>query len=473
MASGRTPKEGDMKSGRENSEREEKEQDDDGLILAAGALGALAIGGLTYGVYKLLTHGKEKTRQPAEIAYPPTDSSSSDEEIPEGDVAIRRPTPYARDNTFQCFLEKTMQSLTPYRDVDEKRSLSAEGAISHSNSSDFSSRLLHKYHESYAKITDREMSVAKKVVDDIKEHVLGYVKSNCSDLEITQMRDTGSCHEGLKVICPDEFDVMFTIQLDDSSWQVVCCQGHDAFYEIRKRHTIDQTSPYYRYTTDDFLCPRTVQRYLYGKVQKALNGFQKYFTTLESHGPAITLKVRYDEGRVLYIDFVPSVAIGGILLVPKPHKQVHLHEKTVNEYTRFWRQSFSDEEFDHLTRKLPSWYCHLTVLKIVKAIRLNFMPQFGMFSSYVYKTVLMHMLSDTRQDDWHPTYVKERFEDFLERLRDCLRDHKLQHFFLPGVNLLDEFSPISCSNLGDFIHVRLRKGKLPGLLLTRDYSGIP
>ncbi len=442
-----------MADGRRRRDDQGRAEDNTGKTIAT-AIGAIAagigIGAAIYAGYKEYSKKQKKAEKEymyeesgsfSDVPHPPTDYMSL---AGEDDVyGTATPSVTRQSANFKCTAPLTVE-------------------------------LLQNYHESYAEIPEHDMLTAKNVVDDIKRHIFDYFQTKCSDMKISQMKDTGSCKEGLKVICPDEFDVMFTLQLDGGYWQQVRCEEHDAFYEIRKRYTLDQTSPYDKYTINGFLCPRKLQRHFYGEVQRALNGFQKYFTTLESHGPAITLKVRYDEGRVLYIDFVPGVAIGGILLVPKPHKQVQLHEKTFNEYNRFWRQSFSNEEFDFLNGYLPSWYCHLTVLKIVKAIRLNCKSQFGMFSSYIYKTLLMHMLRNTSEEDmeeWEPEYLLERFVDYLKRLQSCLSDKYLPHYFLPGVNLLDEVSPATCENLYGYIDKRLRKGLL-GDLLKREYTGI-
>ncbi len=75
------------------------------------------------------------------------------------------------------------------------------------------------------------MSFARSVVEDMKSCVLGYFLEFHPALQITEMKDTGSCREGLKVVSPDEFDVMFYINLDMMEWEFVHSRDNPNFFE--------------------------------------------------------------------------------------------------------------------------------------------------------------------------------------------------------------------------------------------------
>ena len=336
---------------------------------------------------------------------------------------------------------------------------------------------LKEYYDSYVKIPAEKMSNASQVVENIKRCILDYFSRCQSQFNITEMKGTGSCREGLKVINPDEYDVMVSVRLDGMSWAVVP-SDHPNFFEVRK--TGRASSPYDEYLTGGCICPNRLRYSFQGKIQRAVNNLRMYKIALETHGPAITVKVCYGEGKTVHIDFVPSVEVNKKIVVPKPYK----HDRLVKEHappnmdtgaeSRLWRQSFSDEEYAFLSGRLPPSCCHLEVLKIFKAIRLNFQSQFGMFSSYVYKTVLMHMIWDkSDKTQWGQNYLEERFIEFLETLQGYLSKRHLPHFYKPEINLLEDFSPNSCDNLAGYIDHRLGEKELVKMLERRMYSGIP
>ena len=359
---------------------------------------------------------------------------------------------------------------------------------------------VNQYYESYVKISDEQMSQASHVVENIKQCILDYFCTFHPKWNITEMKDTGSCREGLKLINPDEFDVMFSIQLNRNSWQLVPSRNHPNFFEVRK--TGQDSSAYDTYISNGSICPRLLRSAFQGKIQKAVNRVikmpwfralfigetpktakDKYNISLETHGPAITVKAFYGEGKTVHIDFVPSVEINKIIVVPKPHKVVQEHlppDMNTGEENRLWRESFSEEEYTFLTHCLPPSFCHLEVLKVFKVIRHNVPSQFGMFSSYVYKTVLMHMIgrkADKTENGrrhlehyWNPGNLEERLIEFLDTLQGYLSDGRMPHFFNHEINLLEDFSPTSCENLQRYIKHRLGEAQILELLERRGYS---
>ncbi len=216
----------------------------------------------------------------------------------------------------------------------------------------------------------------------------------------------------------------------------------------------------------------------HGNIQKAVNMLELYSINLERHGPAITVKVRYGEGKKVYIDFVPGVKMGNKVVVPKPHKRIqeNLHVRHDGDENRLWRQSFSEEDCTFISEKLLPECCYLKVLKIFKAVRLNVPSQFGMLSSYVYKTILMHMIRSSRFDAtrrWAHDNLEDRFIEFLDTLQGCLSVGRLPHYFNSDINLLEDFSDQSCENLQGYITHRLGEREITRMLLKlRGYSGI-
>jgi hypothetical protein len=66
------------------------------------------------------------------------------------------------------------------------------------------------YYNKYVNISDCEMIRAKQVLEDIKSFVSTFLQKQYPNV-LGDLIDCGSCKEGLKVIRPDEFDVMIPL----------------------------------------------------------------------------------------------------------------------------------------------------------------------------------------------------------------------------------------------------------------------
>ena len=91
-----------------------------------------------------------------------------------------------------------------------------------------------------------------------------------------------------------------------------------------------------------------------------------------------------------------------------------------------------------------------------------------MFSSYVLKTVLLHMMDEHRdEEDWKPAMLTERVLDLLQSFSDALDKGRLRPYFETNCdcNLFEDFHPDSLTKLRDFIQKRLGKNKVHSLLL--------
>ena len=62
-------------------------------------------------------------------------------------------------------------------------------------------------------------------------------------------------------------------------------------------------------------------------------------------------------------------------------------------------------------------------------------------SSYHCKTLLFHCYDEYYEDtDWASDEILAKFKYVLKRFVGHLKDKKLEHYFIPGVNLLEHMS---------------------------------
>lgn len=324
---------------------------------------------------------------------------------------------------------------------------------------------LTHYYRSYVQVPNKEMKLAQKVVDDVKKMFLDYMRHHVSDIPVVDLLDTGSATEGLKVIRADEFDVMIQLGLDQDQWHIEHADEAPGYWQITNT-SVGIPSEWTRLCSGNSLQPSLIISRFQSIIQKMINIPCKYGIRPSVHGPAITLNVTYtdDMGNLkrLDIDFVPAVCLDNTWVVAKPHPEAL---RMVN--TLLWRQSFSLLEFKKIDKyNYKTASCHRMCLMIMKAIRLNHTAQLKPLSSYVFKTILMHLLDE--EEDWRDQAVPERILDFLSALQDYLRDGVLPNYFCHGMNLLQDVPQITRENIRQFILRSMTKRGVASLLKT-DY----
>ncbi len=387
--------------------------------------------------------------------------------------------------------------------------------------------MLQRYRDTYVEVPPASMSRAQDVVSHVKHDILSHFHSNFPELNITSLTDTGSSRECLKVVAPDEFDVTITISLDNMPWSFEQNLDTPGFYFVRKQ-TSDlcwilsilgclmimiyitgilwwilsillgclmiimitgrgdiavlfwtlmllvsnfgpskRETPYDKYIMDECLCPEMLMQDFQAVVQNALNNTARYELTVHRQGPAIKLHVQYGTDQTLDIDLVPTLEIEKTSLVAKPHRNLLGTQDSDPTHALLWRQSYSSEEHD-LLASAPSNYRQ--VLKIIKAVRLN-VPQFGKFSSYVYKMILMDMVKKDKMAHQSDS-LRECFLKFLKDSELFFSKKKLPHVFNDQINVLEEYSPIPCDDLRLYISNLLKSGDFYKLLEERNYTGV-
>ncbi len=338
---------------------------------------------------------------------------------------------------------------------------------------DFSSKL-QIYHDCYANIPRSIASEAQKVVQKVRDCLQRYFSHRCPELGAIKLKPMGSSTEGLMVISPDEFDVGCVITLDPCSWEFALQPETPGDVLIRGRRFYGKSSVCDKFVQEGCLCPNQLFEYLDDKTQKAVRKIPKYKIKVSGFDSSIRMRICYGGNRIINLNLIPTIEIGNANVnVARPVSlQGSNHTKNYTTHSVLWRQSFFDNEHNLLMNGLPSSCCHIILLRVVNAIRLNFSTQFGLFGAEVYRMVLLRMIQNADPDEWRKEFLGERFVDFLETFHACLESHSLPHVCNPDHNLLGERSVVSHDHTRSYVRRLLGEGQLHVLLARTEYSGL-
>ena len=312
---------------------------------------------------------------------------------------------------------------------------------------------LRHYSVKYVKISEAEMSESRSLVN---EHIEGQVIEYCrekSTLPILRLEYTGSVYERLKTEAADEVDVMVVLKttksevvLEDSEVPGYARLNARSDSKFRTRH----------YANDEgYINPERLRNaWFYSLVVQAVNNFRARDVNLvvRSHGPAVQLDIVKNgtNERLLSADLVPCFQIGhDSYYVAKPYSGC----KQASNRDLLWRQSFSLKEKGILEYMDRDFGCRHELLRILKTIVKKNPTYFGSLESYHLKTAFMHYMKKEVQGWCGESALGTHFIGFLRALQSYLERGCLPHYWLPGVNLLEEINPVVTRNTAD----RLKK----------------
>jgi len=334
---------------------------------------------------------------------------------------------------------------------------------------------LLQYYQQYVDIPADKMQAAQKVADEVSLAVRSRLRDPTTfrdvALKIGDLVSFGSVTEGLQVIRPSCFDIMIPVMLGSQ------CHAQEAVVAGRKvpgKFVIvladDGTGKY----DDGNLCDedrqldtRKLVDVLQVAVQKCAEGVSGYHCLTSENVTSVSVAAYVDGCDKVTVNFVPFVIIENRLFLPAA-RPAWLSEQS-DSLVGLWMESFVRQEKWSIDRFDSSVSGHLIVLKILKAIRLNHLDQFGVLSSYHLKLLLFHVLEDLPDScDWDRNAVGERLIDLMTKLAEVLREQHMPHYFEQNVNILQDVPLETCHGLAKFLEKKLAYNDITSLL-KRDY----
>ena len=364
---------------------------------------------------------------------------------------------------------------------------------------DPASRMLLEYYYQYGHIPDDEMSHAESFVWEILRFLKGSIQEDRKhdDPEILKFVESGSVSEKLKVVQPDEFDVMITIDLPQST-QCYTFVEDDSFptgyviCKVKRSKSFSRGLKRCFRKSDEFghcLAPEQLAfGWLYGKLERAINKYKKVSPKadlkLRRGGPALLLEIiptttsMPELPQRISVDLVLALKLGkddSRYAVAKRAKEEHFYKKVVKELQSpgkdgqdekmqdektaeerkesarknlkyLWRISYSAQEKRYLefVREMQKEKgvegCQNICLMILKTICTREILKreesviYHKLSSYILKTALFHILAKTDWiDEWKMNCLADRYVDLLDELSKW---KELPHFFFNNASNL-------------------------------------
>ncbi|XP_019604831.2 cyclic GMP-AMP synthase isoform X2 [Rhinolophus sinicus] len=239
----------------------------------------------------------------------------------------------------------------------------------------------------------QEISEAADVVNKVVNHLLRRLQSFESEFKGVTRLCTGSYYEHVKISAPNEFDVMFKLEVPRIELEPYCNSG--AYYLVKFK--------------------------------------------------------RNPAGNPLS-QFVKDGILSASLMLNKFRKIIKDEIKNIEEET--WRLSFSHIEKHILENHGNSKTCcesdgvkccRKDCLKLMKYLLEQLKNKFGNreklenFCSYHVKTAFFHVCTqDPTDDKWQTKDLKISFDRCVEYFLQCLRAEDLKHYFIPGFNLFSQ-----------------------------------
>ncbi|NXX45458.1 MID51 protein, partial [Tricholaema leucomelas] len=309
---------------------------------------------------------------------------------------------------------------------------------------------LFAYYRRKVAIPAEEQARAKQAAVDICAELRSFLRAKLPDMPLRDMYLSGSLYDDLQVVTADHIQLIVPLMLEQNLWS--CIPGEDTIMNIPGFYLVRRENPEYfprgssywdRCVVGGYLSPKAVadtfEKVVAGSINWPAIGSLLDYVIRPAAPPAdLTLEVQYDPERHLFIDFLPSLTLGDIILVAKPHR--------LAQNDNLWRLSLRPAETARL-RALDQCDsgCRCLCLKILKAIcKSN--PALGHLTASQLTNVILHLSQE--ESDWSQDMLADRFLQALKGLIRYLEAGVLPSALSPKVNLFSELTPEEVDELG-------------------------
>lgn len=307
------------------------------------------------------------------------------------------------------------------------------------------------------KIAEADQALSRALVRGyIEDGIIVYCRRN-STLPILRLEYTGSVYERLKTEALDEVDFMVVLKTD-KPWlwgePEVMIEDTDVPGYVRLKAREDSQLRKYS-TPEGFVNAERIRNgWFHSLSAQAVNAFNNTSSssdvsiTVRYHGPAVQLDImkRGTYKKLLSVDLVPCFETDyNEYLVPKTSASLNVRHPEL-----FWRRSFSlREKYMLQCMDRDDHGCRHELLRIVKTLFKRELTSSVVLQSYHLKTAFMHYIG-RRRENWNGrNSLGSHFVGFLAELQSNLEVGNLQHFWLPGINLLEDTNPAVVQQMGN------------------------
>ncbi|XP_034340251.1 cyclic GMP-AMP synthase [Arvicanthis niloticus] len=321
------------------------------------------------------------------------------------------------------------------------------------------------------KLKRKDISEAAETVNKVVDRLLRRMKNRESEFKGVEQLNTGSYYEHVKISAPNEFDVMFKLEVPRIELQEYHETG--AFYLVKFKR-IPRGNPLSHFLEGEVLSATKMLSKFREIIKEEVNEIKDIDVSVEEEkpgSPAVTLLIRNPEE--ISVDIILALESKGswpistkeglpiqgwlgrkvrtklrrepFYLVPKNAKDGNVFQGET------WRLSFSHTEKFILNNhgigktcceSSGAKCCRKECLKLMKYLLEQLKKEFqelDAFCSYHVKTAILHMWTQNPQDcQWDLKNLNSCFDEFLTFFLECLRTEELVHYFIPKFNLFSQ-----------------------------------
>ncbi|XP_045428574.1 cyclic GMP-AMP synthase isoform X5 [Pipistrellus kuhlii] len=323
------------------------------------------------------------------------------------------------------------------------------------------------------KLRRAEISEAASVVNRLEDHLLRGLKSGQSEFKGVEVLHTGSYYEQVKVSAPNEFDIMFTLDVPRIQLEEYRDSGAHYFMKFKRN---PKGNPLNQFLEGEILSASKMLSKFRELIKKEIKNIEDMDIIMEKKKkgcPAVTLLIKTP--KEISVDIILALKVksswprstqdgmpienwlGGkvkkslklqpFYLVPKPAKEGNVFQEET------WRLSFSHIEKDILKNHGDSKKCceskgvkccRKRCLQLMKYLLEKLKEKFedrkelGEFCSYHVKTAFFHVCAQNPHDIQWRDNLELCFNRCLEYFLQCLKTQCLENFFIPAVNLFSQ-----------------------------------
>nr|XP_044613034.1 LOW QUALITY PROTEIN: cyclic GMP-AMP synthase [Equus asinus] len=346
------------------------------------------------------------------------------------------------------------------------------------------------------RLSRQEVSAAAEVVNRVVDHLLQRLQRRESEFRGVALLHTGSYYERVKISAPNEFDVMFKLEVPRIELEEYCNSGAHYFVKFKRN---PKGNPLSQFLEEEILSASKMLSKFRKIIKEEIKHIEDTDVIVERKrrgSPAVTLLIR--KPKEISVDIIlalesksswPASTKEGLpinnwlgtkvknSLRRQPFYLVPKHAKEGNGFQEeTWRLSFSHIEKDILKNHGQSKTCCEThgvkccrkdCLKLMKYLLEQLKKKFGnrkeldKFCSYHVKTAFFHVCTqDPHDSQWHSNDLESCFDNCVTYFLHCLKTERLEHYFIPGVNLFsqDQIEKISKEFLSKQIEYERNNG---------------
>ncbi|XP_047619819.1 cyclic GMP-AMP synthase isoform X2 [Phacochoerus africanus] len=288
------------------------------------------------------------------------------------------------------------------------------------------------------RLSRHEISEAAEVVNRVVEHLLRRLQGRESEFKGVALLRTGSYYERVKISAPNEFDVMFKLEVPRIQLEEYCNSGAHYFVKFKRN---PGGNPLEQFLEKEILSASKMLSKFRKIIKEEIKNIEGVTVERKRRGsPAVTLLI--SKPKEISVDII-------LALEPKSRWPASTQKGLPIKET--WRLSFSHIEKDILKNHGESKTCCETdgmkccrkeCLKLMKYLLEQLKKKFGdrrelaKFCSYHVKTAFFHVCTqDPHDNQWQLKNLECCFDNCVAYFLQCLKTEQLANYFIPGVNL--------------------------------------